>query len=337
MADLKIDVKTYTRYVNGKAEVVPAHQSHHKEGKHPEKPKWEPPKHYEKVLKPLKDHPEYKKVWDGHKHWDSGPDYPAGSFVKPEPKPWTGPVHPQKDEHGKAVPLYNPTKPTGPETWEDPAAKATFVPGGKAPASLNGMALAPWLDHPVDPDDWDDVEGQDATLVEPELKVASHKQPAAGLVIEEPDGRVWVVHPSNMFAGYKRTFPKGHTETGINLQASAIKEAFEESGLKAEITGFLGDFERGLTTTRYYTARRTGGTPTDCGWESQAVSLVPKSMLYDLLNRDVDHPIAEAAGAGPIPKPKHLPEGDYIPKDDQKKPWWADKKHGPDYGPEPPF
>ena len=331
MADHKIDVKTYTRFVNGKAEIVQQHQSSHKPAKPEEAPKhkhfmhWGAPTHHEKVLAPLQEHPATAAVYESQKKW------------MPEPKPWTGPVHPQMDDSGKAVPIYHPSKPTEPTTWEDPTTVATFTPGGKAPASLNGIPLAPWADHPVDPDDWDDVEGQDALLVEPEMHVASGKQPAAGVVIEEPDGRIWIVHPSNQFAGYKATYPKGHTETGINLQASAIKEAFEESGLQVEITGFLGDIERSLTTTRYYTARRVGGSPTDCGWESQAVSLVPRTKLYDVLNRDVDYPIAEKMGAGPMPQPKHLPEGDYIPKDDHKKPWWADKKHGPDYGPEPPF
>jgi 8-oxo-dGTP pyrophosphatase MutT (NUDIX family) len=291
MADLKVSVKGHTAIVNGKTVWVPEHESSHvaakpqsKEPKEPPKPVWGVPKHFEKVIAPLEHHHEHHHAWESLKHWSSNLDYPAGN-LKPEPKPWTGPVHPKQ------------------ETWKDPAAKATFVPGGQVPAVLHGVPMLPWTDHPEAADDWDDVDGQDATLAEPELKVASGKKPAAGVVVEEPDGRVWVVHPSNMFAGYKRTFPKGHTETGINLQASAIKEAYEESGLKVVITGLIGDFERGMTTTRYYTARRVGGSPADSGWESQAVSLVPKSMLYNLLNQTVDHPIAEAIGAGPMPEP----------------------------------
>ena len=97
------------------------------------------------------------------------------------------------------------------------------------------------------------------------------------------------------------TFPKGRVEDGINLQASAIKEAFEESGLKVEITGFLMDVERSVTTARYYTAKRVGGTPAAMGWEAQAVSLVPRTKLYEVLNSYNDHPLAEALGAGPQP------------------------------------
>jgi len=58
-------------------------------------------------------------------------------------------------------------------------------------------------------------------------------------VIVEPDGRVWVVRPSNGYAGYTATFPKGRVEKGLPRQANAIREAYEKAGLKVEITGFL--------------------------------------------------------------------------------------------------
>ena len=75
--------------------------------------------------------------------------------------------------------------------------------------------------------------------------------------------------------------------------------------MKVEITGFLGDVDRSATTTRYYTAKRVGGDPTDCGWETQAVSLVPRTLLYHVLNNSNDHGLAEMLGAGPQPpKPK---------------------------------
>ncbi|MGL4460243.1 MAG: NUDIX hydrolase, partial [Plesiomonas shigelloides] len=97
---------------------------------------------------------------------------------------------------------------------------------------------------------------------------------------------------------------KGTAEPDLSLQANAIKEAFEESGLQVEITGFIGDFERTTSVARMYKARRVGGDPTDAGWETQAVSLVPKEHLYRLLNMWPDHPIAESIGAGEAPKKK---------------------------------
>lgn len=60
---------------------------------------------------------------------------------------------------------------------------------------------------------------------------AGRLRAAAGVVIEEPDGRVWLVSPTNRFAGYDNTFPPGGIDVGMSFRASAIKEAWEESGL----------------------------------------------------------------------------------------------------------
>lgn len=113
---------------------------------------------------------------------------------------------------------------------------------------------------------------------------------------------MWVTHPTNGFGGYSATFPKGTAEPGLSLQATAIKECFEETGLKIKIVGIVGDFERTTSVARMYRARRVGGTPIAMGWESQAVSLVPRDQLYEHLNGRADHPIAESIGAGPAPK-----------------------------------
>ena len=59
--------------------------------------------------------------------------------------------------------------------------------------------------------------------------------------------------------------------------------AFEESGLQVAIISFIGDFNRTLTRTRYYLAKRVGGTPSKMGWESQAVLLVPLDQLSEYL------------------------------------------------------
>ncbi|WP_374121813.1 MULTISPECIES: NUDIX domain-containing protein [Burkholderiaceae] len=47
------------------------------------------------------------------------------------------------------------------------------------------------------------------------------------------------MRPSNGYAGYTATFPKGRVEKGLPRQANAIREAYEKAGLKVEITGFL--------------------------------------------------------------------------------------------------
>jgi len=76
---------------------------------------------------------------------------------------------------------------------------------------------------------------------------------------------VFVPIPSS---GETRT-PNGDIKA-LPRQANAIRETYEEAGLKVEITGFLADSSRSLTYTRYYMARRVDGTPADMGWERLA-------------------------------------------------------------------
>jgi len=204
-------------------------------------------------------------------------------------------THPQQGEDGKPFLIHDPSVPSMAATWTDPQATAIFTPAGETPEALNGIALAPWADAPTSLDLWQDVDGQMVDLDEPDL-ITHGKDAAAGVVIEEADGRVWIVCPSNEFYGCQATFPKGRADDGISLQATAIKEAFEESGLQVEIIGLIGDVERSMTVTRYYRARRVGGTPAAMGWESQAVKLVPKEQVTKTVNLATDRHVASLAG-----------------------------------------
>lgn len=210
--------------------------------------------------------------------------------------------HPRRGEKGETVFIHAPHKSSAPEAWHDPKAVATVLPDGDLPAELHGVPFAPWTDAPHTTEGWDYVDGVNDDLDEPPIKLAAGKSVSSGVVIEEPDGRVWLVAPTNGFGGYDATFPKGKAEPELSLQANAIKEAFEESGLQVEITGLVGDFERTTSVARLYKARRVGGTPTAMGWESQAVHLVPREKLYGVLNHYADHAPAESIGAGPRPK-----------------------------------
>nr|WP_246265289.1 NUDIX hydrolase [Aromatoleum diolicum] len=120
---------------------------------------------------------------------------------------------------------------------------------------------------------------------------------SAGVVVVERDGRVWVVHPTNGFGGYLATWPKGRVEGGLSFQATAVREAWEEAGLKVRITGILGDFDRTTTRTRYYVGERAYGTPAEAGWESQACTLAPIDALPSLLNGSADAPVLAALKA----------------------------------------
>lgn len=61
-----------------------------------------------------------------------------------------------------------------------------------------------------------------------------------------------------------------------------------------ELVAFLCDVARSQSFTRYYRARRMGGTPSAMGWESQAVLLVPRAHLRTV----ACHPNDQAIRAG---------------------------------------
>ncbi|MGV3726422.1 NUDIX hydrolase [Hydrogenophaga sp.] len=163
--------------------------------------------------------------------------------------------------------------------WTDPGAVAIVVPTGEMPADLNGVAFESWTKAPEDPQGWEALTQLDA-VEEPSFTPPNALAPAAGVVVVEPDGRVWLVCPTNQFGGYQMTFPKGRQEPGTSLQATALKEAFEETGLQVRLIRHLVDVPRTQTYTRYYVAKRVGGTPSAMGWESQAVMLVPPTQAH---------------------------------------------------------
>jgi len=203
--------------------------------------------------------------------------------------------HPRPNDKGLAVPIKHPHSATEPETWADGQQIATVVPDGLIPGSLHYLPFRPWSEAPSDRIRWAESIPT-AEIEEPAFKPLKGKDPAAGVVVVEPDGRVWLVSPTGEHGGYKNTFPKGHQSTGLTLQQSAVKEAYEEAGLRVLITAHLVDVERTTTYTRYYLAQRVGGHPGCMGWESQAVHLVPQDRLTSMLNSPYDQPIQQALG-----------------------------------------
>lgn len=207
--------------------------------------------------------------------------------------------HPRPDDQGHRVPIKIPDTPTDQASWTDPDRIATIVPAGPMPESLNSIPLRPWEDMPRGRPGWSSL--PEALKSEPLFFPT--KAPAAGVVILESDGRVWVVSPTNRFGGYVSTFPKGHQTEGLTLQQSAMKEAYEESGLRVLLVRHLVDVPRSTTHTRYYLAQRVGGHPGCMGWESQAVHLVPRPLLGTKVGNPKDHPILEALRDLPARRP----------------------------------
>ena len=196
--------------------------------------------------------------------------------------------HPHPDENGKPVLIREPSSPTPSAYWADAARIATVVPGGAMPALLNGIAVASCgLALPAAGD----------AIAEPPFLLPPGFRAAAGAVVVEDDGRIWLVSPSNGFGGYRATFPKGRLDPDGSLQHTAVREVFEESGLLVQLEAFLLDVRRTQTYTRYYMARRIGGCPAEMGWESQAVHLVPAARLDEVAVHPNDVGVIEAARA----------------------------------------
>jgi 8-oxo-dGTP pyrophosphatase MutT (NUDIX family) len=200
---------------------------------------------------------------------------------------WT--YHPQPDEHGRKVRLHAPSCEANLQALADPRAALTFVPGSVCEGVLDGVPLAVCARSAVEA-----TRRGGPVFIEPPFDLPPGKHAAAGAVVREGDGRLWLVAPSNAFGGYAATFPKGRAEPGLSLRATAIREVWEESGLHVELTAWLGDFARTQTFTRFYVARRIGGHPAHMGWESQAVHLVTPAQARVLLNRDTDRAVLDA-------------------------------------------
>lgn len=207
-------------------------------------------------------------------------------------------LHPRKDDAGRQVELNSPSSPTSLESWGDPLERATVIPDGVMPTSLNGIDVVSWIGAPTDTAAWATLAMQQTEVfTEPPMTTAPGKFAASGVVILESDGRVWVVSPSNQHGAYVNTFPKGKLDPGMGLRANALKEGFEESGLQVILTGFLCDSVRSTSVTRYYTARRVGGHPADMCWESQAVHLVPRELLGSFVTHPNDQGVLQALAA----------------------------------------
>jgi len=181
-------------------------------------------------------------------------------------------IHPKLSKYGKVV-IENPHKDSPLEHWKDSNKHATITPESKLNITF----------HSTD-EDYDEID-------EPPI---NKNISATGTIIEESDGRIWIIHPTNEFSDVKATFPKGQIEKSLTLQENAIKEAFEETGLKVKLTKFACDILRyNGKINRFYYAKRIGGHPKDMGWESQAVSLVPKNKLKEVLHKSNDLEIVD--------------------------------------------
>ncbi len=203
-------------------------------------------------------------------------------------------IHRQKNEAGHVVTVEHPTSPSATPTWRDRDATAVFVPHCTVSGVINNLAFSS-IKPPSTLDGWRQLKTRAVDFKEPEFKFSNHLAPASGAIIFEPDGRLWITEPTNHPFGATHAFPKGKLESGLNLRTNALKEVYEETGLIVEFHGFIGDYDRTTSRTRYYLAKRTGGTPSDMGWESQSVKLAKITEAERLLSNAVDTAILRDA------------------------------------------
>jgi 8-oxo-dGTP pyrophosphatase MutT (NUDIX family) len=197
--------------------------------------------------------------------------------------------HPRRDDHGRRVRIKRPTKPSDPKTWTDPTAVAVFAPESPIPPILDDVPVGP-IQPPKSAEGWTKL-----------VKAASTQPPpktwgktAAGAVIIEPDGRVWMSQPTNGFGGHHLTFPKGTHEGAYSLEATATREVFEETGLLIEVGPTLADRDGDVGVSRFFLGRRIGGSPNEMGWETQGVWLVPLAKLQEHATSPKDAPVVQA-------------------------------------------
>ena len=131
--------------------------------------------------------------------------------------------HPRKDDKGLDVQIKHPHQPTSQESWSKSDQLATVTPDSQMPANITGLSIASWRSAPTGAAGWEQLV-QDAKFEEPPMPKVAGKTPASGSVVLEPDGRVWVVSPSNRYGGYTNSFPKGKItpKEGLSLRANAL-------------------------------------------------------------------------------------------------------------------
>lgn len=212
-----------------------------------------------------------------------------------------------------------PTPVATPHAPKSTVAETTYETGKPQPGTLNGVDFSP-----APPKFWEKTKDVDIKEPPPLSKIDR-----VGVMIKEPDGRIWIVEPTNHFGDRKHTIPGGGVEKGLTNQQNALKEVWEETGLQVRITGHLGDFQdsNNKNNGRLYVGERIGGAPWDAkiedgshgvtikyqsgrgshdpskngqfAAESQSVKLVTPERAAQLLHRTDD--LAQLATVAPIP------------------------------------
>ncbi|MBK8573294.1 MAG: NUDIX hydrolase [Holophagaceae bacterium] len=126
------------------------------------------------------------------------------------------------------------------------------------PHEMNGVHVRPWRRPPKSRREWN-LLADEMFFAERLFHPPDGKIPAAGAVVVEPDGRVWLVSPTNQHGGGQQTFPKG-TVSGLSLASTALKEVLDKTGLQIELMDHPS-MSRGTLPSPATTAPAGSGAP----------------------------------------------------------------------------
>jgi len=123
------------------------------------------------------------------------------------------------------------------------------------------------------------------------------KEFSAGGVLFRNGEVLLIKNPSGVW-----TFPKGLVEEGESPEEAAVREVLEETGIRGEIAGYLGEIsywyqmkgERIFKRVRYYLMRYAGGSLTP-SYEVLEASFFPVETARKLLKYKGDREIFRKA------------------------------------------
>jgi 8-oxo-dGTP pyrophosphatase MutT (NUDIX family) len=130
---------------------------------------------------------------------------------------------------------------------------------------------------------------------------------AGGLVVDERSDGPWVVLIAHRSAGgeLQWTLPKGGLEDGEDLEAAAVREVREETGLLAEVVRKLGvvdywfvwrpDQVRYHKFVHYYLMAHRGGDMSARDDEAEEVAWLPLREALDRLTHPNERALVAAA------------------------------------------